>query len=59
MKGKMYKLTGTGLFGNAPRGQWKQAKQSIPTRKADSKPADRTAQMPGPSLPLPDKLRGK
>lgn len=58
MKGKMYKLTGTGLFGNTPRGKFKPGKEPIPLRRQD-KASDHIAQPPGLSIPLPDKLRGK
>lgn len=52
MKGKMYKLTGTGLFGKAPRGKFKPGKELVPGRKPEASIVRRSG------LSLPDK-KGK
>jgi hypothetical protein len=46
MKGKMYKLTGTGLFGKAPRGRFKPGKEPVPGRKPNAPLAQRFTPSP-------------
>lgn len=58
MKGKMFKLTGTGRFGKAPVPKGPRYAVPIPGKARDTIPSHlpRTDTAP---LPLPDKLRGK
>lgn len=58
LKGKMYKLTGTGLFGKTPRSRQLGDKTPIPVRKQD-KISDHLPKTTQIQLPLPGKLRGK
>lgn len=58
MKGKMFKLTGTGRFGKAPLPKGPRYAAPIP-RKAKDTIADHLPKTDAAPLPLPDKLKGK
>lgn len=58
MKGKMYKLTGTGRFGKSPALKGPRSGPPLPTRRKESIESHlpKADNLP---LPLPDKLRGR
>lgn len=58
MKGKMFKLTGTGRFGKAPAPKGPRYTAPIP-RKPKDRIADHLPRTDTAPLPLPDKLKGK
>lgn len=60
MKGKMYKLTGTGRFGKSPALKGPRSGSPLPTRRKESIESHlpKADNLPLP-LPLPDKLRGR
>ncbi|WP_158541628.1 hypothetical protein [Pelagibacterium lacus] len=58
MKGKMYKLTGTGRFGKAPQPKGPRYAAPLPWRSKDAI-ADHLPKGDALPLPLPDKLKGK
>lgn len=58
MKGKMYKLTGTGRFGKSSIPNRPRQSPPLPVRRKD-KIADHLPRTDSVPLPLPDKLRGK
>ncbi len=58
MKGKMYKLTGTGRFGKSPLPKGPRQGPPVPIRHRD-RIEDHLPRTDSVPLPLPDKLRGK
>lgn len=58
MRGKMYKLTGTGLFGKSPKIKRGKDKTPAPVMKRDTI-SDHLPKTDTVPILLPDKLRGK
>lgn len=58
MRGKMYKLTGTGLFGKTPKSKFQANTPPVMPKRKD-KISDHKPQTDSLPIPLPNKLRGK
>ncbi|WP_332717683.1 hypothetical protein [Pelagibacterium mangrovi] len=58
MQGKMYRLTGTGLFGKSRLPKAQRQMPPLPARRRD-RIEDHLPRTDNAPLPLPDKLKGK